>query len=319
MNIIGQNSAIRYLSEGHRQNRLSPSLLFIGPEGTGKKLTAVAFIKSLFCRTANSSAHGPSFSACENCDTCHRVENHTHPDLLFVNREFQALTQKEKSGTPTAIKIESIRQLDKFLRLKPLETKKRVVIVDEADKCTLEAANALLKILEEPPLEALIILLATQAKALPSTVRSRCAILPFRSIPTRLLATSLSDQFGLSEGAAQDIAVEAQGSFSKALQIKDEEKNEDNIFSLELDEYLDWLSQPHWRKEPRKRAEKLIHHFIIQAEEKLHKGDLRQSTSLKILTRAQRQIDRHITPRLILENLYFQLEPYLSEKTLTPS
>jgi ATP-dependent Clp protease ATP-binding subunit ClpX len=120
--VLGHADILKYLTEGIRRQRLSPSLLFVGPEGVGKKRVAHELTALLKCDPVS--------------------------DFLLVDRPLQASLLKEKPESQTAIKIESVRHLDKFLRLRPADGSYRVAVIDEADRLTEEAANALLKILE---------------------------------------------------------------------------------------------------------------------------------------------------------------------------
>ena len=220
MEILGQTNALHYLAEGMKARRLSPSLLFVGPDGVGKRRCAFELAKCFACLESTDNA---PFSRCDRCSACLRVDQNNHSDVLVINRSLQATLLKEKPETQTAIKIDSIRHLDKFLSLKPMEGQRRVVIVDEAQRMTDEAANSLLKLLEEPPNSAQIVLLALNEHTLPSTILSRCAIVRFRPIPIAILSNWLEKQHAVSEQKAQEISERAGGSFAKALLFKDDE------------------------------------------------------------------------------------------------
>lgn len=305
MEILGQTNALHYLMGGMKVGRLSPSLLFVGPEGVGKRRCAFELAKCFACTESTDNA---PFSRCDHCQACSRVDQNNHSDVLVIDRMLQATLLKEKPETQTAIKIESIRHLDKFLSLKPIEARRRVVLVDEAQRMTDEAANAFLKLLEEPTNNAQLVLLALNEHTLPSTILSRCAIVRFRPVPAKEIATWLEKQHAVSEQKAIEIAERAGGSFAKALLLKDDESTSLELSDYSLDEFFTLLSEPHWRKEGRKNAEVAITHLIEASQKKLRGGDFNQAKRLEAMLDARRQLDRHVPAKLVLETLFVKLE-----------
>jgi DNA polymerase-3 subunit delta' len=143
-----------------RQQRLPPAYLFVGPAGIGKRSTAFALAKALNCTAQNGDA-------CEQCTICLRIERHLHPDIHLVEPQGQV------------IKIDQVRQLREVLALQAYEGRVKVAILDDAGKLTVEAGNALLKILEEPPVQTLFVLICQHLGSLPATVISRAQVLRF--------------------------------------------------------------------------------------------------------------------------------------------
>ena len=162
MDILGQPQALHYLSEGIKRGRISPSLLFVGPEGVGKRRCAIEVAKCFGCENIPKEGTLPR---CGKCPRCVRIADNNHADTLLIDRALQATLLREKPETQTAVKIDSVRHAEKFLSLKPLESRRRIVLIDEAHKLTTDAANALLKLLEEPPNKAQIILIAVDEHA----------------------------------------------------------------------------------------------------------------------------------------------------------
>ena len=150
----------RALLSGVRSHRLPPAYLFIGPAGVGKHTTAVALAKALNCVTSNGDA-------CDHCSTCLRIDRQVHPDIHLLEPQGQA------------IKIDQIRQLQGVLTLQAYEARVKVAILDDAGQLTIEAANSLLKILEEPPSQTLFVLVSQQLGNLPATLISRAQVLRF--------------------------------------------------------------------------------------------------------------------------------------------
>ena len=157
-NIYGHGSRLSALLQAQQDKHLPHALLFSGPSGIGKKKTALALAQVLLCEKEKT--------ACGRCPSCIGVEQETSQDMLFIQPE------------GLYIKLESIRQISRFLSLQSFAPA-RVIIIDSAHQMNLQSANSLLKILEEPPTDVYFILISSHLSALPVTVRSRVQILRF--------------------------------------------------------------------------------------------------------------------------------------------
>lgn len=305
MNVIGHERSLHYLREGLKTERLSPSLMFVGPDGVGKRLTALELAKCFTCRAPEK---GDDLPRCGACESCRRVEEGNHLDVFVLDRRSQAAIVNEKPETQNAVKIEAVRHLDKFLRLRPSESRRRIAIVDDAQKMTNESANALLKVLEEPPFQAQIVLCAVDEHSLPSTIRSRCAVLYFRPVAEGPLSEWLEKKFALTAERAAEIADRSGGSFSKALELKEEEAPEPlDLSTYDIGEFFELLLKTNFRKEGRRQAEAAATKLIEDAERKLRDGDLSQRARLEAMLEARRRMDRNVSPRLALEALFLKL------------
>src|SRR5262245_54240505 len=163
---------VELLSRSVARGTLPPSLIFSGPHGAGKRLTALAVAQALNClhprsADARDATRGP-VDACGTCAACVRITRGVHPDVLVV-----------EPGDSGAIKIDQIRDIVDRAAFRPFEGRRRVVIVDDADALVPAAQNALLKTLEEPPSSSVFILLTSRPDVLLPTVRSRCIRLMF--------------------------------------------------------------------------------------------------------------------------------------------
>ncbi|OEU52110.1 MAG: DNA polymerase III subunit delta' [Desulfuromonadales bacterium C00003096] len=194
--IIGHDRQKDLLRRALSSGRLPHAYLFEGPAGIGKRLMALALARAIFCQQGNG---------CGDCAACRKVDHHNHPDLHFV----------EADGN--SIKIEQIRTMQKELSYRPLEAPKKICVIDNAEKLNLAAGNALLKTLEEPTANTLIILLTDRPDALLITVRSRCQRLPFARIERKLLMDVLCEQLAIDDTEAHILTSLANGSFKKAL------------------------------------------------------------------------------------------------------
>jgi DNA polymerase-3 subunit delta' len=165
---IGNRKVIDRLRTKLREQRFPHGLIFSGPPGVGKHTCALMVAKALNCLTA------PAGEFCDECAACRKIESGNHPDVITVSVEDEA----------TQIKIAQIRQILGILDLQPLEGRNKVFIIDPADLMNAEAANALLKGLEEPPENTFFILITINVHELLRTVRSRCQIYNFTPLTT---------------------------------------------------------------------------------------------------------------------------------------
>lgn len=163
--IIGQTKAIRLLTRALNSNRLAHGYLLVGPDGVGKRTTARALAAYLFCQEAQA---GPP---CGRCKGCIKFASGNHPDFLTIHPK------------GAGIKIQQIRELKKSLYFPPFEAKMRVIIIEDTQTLGREAGNSLLKLLEEPPPDNLLLLEAADSEPLLDTIVSRCQVIPFQALP----------------------------------------------------------------------------------------------------------------------------------------
>jgi DNA polymerase-3 subunit delta' len=207
--VVGHVRLIDLLARSVAGGTLPPSLLFAGPAGIGKRLTALAVAQALNCTnpTKGSGLRAQnSVDACGVCAACSRIARGVHPDVLFVS-----------PGDSGAIKIDQVRDIVDRSQYRPFEGRRRVVIVDGADALVVPAQNALLKTLEEPTPSSVFILVTARPDMLLSTVLSRCPQLRFRPLSAADIATALMAR-GHNETEARAVAATADGSLGQALQ-----------------------------------------------------------------------------------------------------
>ena len=204
--LAGQERAVSTLRRAIAEDRLHHAFLFHGPEGIGKKTAARLFAQVLQC----ASAAGP----CGVCSACRRIAASTHPDVLEVGLEVS-----ESTGRPRQeIVIEQVRGLGRFLAFRPLEGRRRIAIVDPADRMNPAAANAFLKTLEEPPGASVIVLIAINAATLLETIRSRCRPVRFVPLPAERVEELLR-RAGAEEKDARLAAALTGGAPGKAMRL----------------------------------------------------------------------------------------------------
>ena len=209
--ILGNEKIKNILQEAIQQEHTSHSYLFIGIEGIGKQMIAKEFAKILLCFEKGN---------CNNsCKSCVEFISDNHPDFLLIEPE------------GNAIKIEQIRQLQKRIQEKPIISKKKVYIINDADKMTKEAQNCLLKTLEEPPEYAVIILVGSNENLFLPTIKSRCMILHFEKISNEEMKRYLKDNLGISQ-INEEMLDMFQGSIGKAINLKDKQEDYESIYAF---------------------------------------------------------------------------------------
>lgn len=223
--IIGQEAAVALLKNAFKNKRLSHAYLFIGPEGIGKKKTAINFAKLLLCESPSMN------EPCDRCAACLKVAALNHPDVQWV------------APDGPYIKIDSIREACRRLNLKGFESSKKILIVSEAQSLNEESSNALLKTLEEPSDDTVIILLADTLKSILPTIRSRCQRIVFSALPQEMIEDILKRSLKVGEAEALYLGRMSAGRLGVALQYRESglfsRKNRILDFVLRRDARLD--------------------------------------------------------------------------------
>jgi len=194
-NLLGHERPLGLLRAMLSQNRLPHALLIAGPEGVGKRTLALALAQAVNC------LHPQEVEPCGVCSACGKIERGVHPDV----------TEMTPEGRLRVIKIDTIRELRSQAAFRPYEGKNKVYIILEAERMTAEAANALLKTLEEPPPASLIILTTPDESSLLPTIVSRCLRLNLAPLPRPTVEAWLTGERGLSPDQARLLAALSDG------------------------------------------------------------------------------------------------------------
>lgn len=200
--VVGHRNVIQYLQNAVAENRVSQAYIVNGERGTGKKMLAKLFAMALLCEE-----HGAE--PCNKCHSCVQAESNNHPDIIWVTHE-----------KPGSIGVDDVRtQINNTVAIKPYQSPYKVYIIPEADIMTVQAQNALLKTIEEPPQYAVFILLTENADVLLPTINSRCVMLKLRYIKDALIKKYLMERMEVPDYKAEVCAAFAQGNLGKAIKL----------------------------------------------------------------------------------------------------
>lgn len=205
-NLIGNAATTDYLKKIIAEEKFPHAVIFSGAEGVGKRLAAEICAAALLCDNPNDG------KPCGHCEGCRLVAAKSHPDFYVV--------EAEATKTTRNIKIGQIREMQSETALRPINSARRVVIIDGAELMNNAAANCLLKTIEEPPSQTIFILLTASRSSLLMTIRSRCMTIQFDKLTAGEIRDELINR-GVEASEAERLSVIADGSFGRALKLKD--------------------------------------------------------------------------------------------------
>lgn len=222
--VVGLTQLTDNLQNAIKHNKISHAYLIQGEKLSGKRMIADIFARALQCEAGKASsehqetlfempseATGPR--PCNQCRSCKQAINGNHPDIIYVTHE-----------KPNVISVDNIRQqVNGDIDIKPYSGDYKIYIIDEAEKMNVQAQNALLKTLEEPPSYAVILLLATRAKAMLQTILSRCVVLNTKPVPDDLIKHYLMQKVEIPDYRASICASFARGNVGRAIELASNE------------------------------------------------------------------------------------------------
>lgn len=230
--ILGHENIIKQLKNAISGDKVSHAYILNGEDGSGKNMLAKAFAKALLCEKGLPES-------CGECHFCKQVESNNNPDLIYVTHE-----------KPASIGVEDVReQLVEDIQIKPYNGRYKVYIVDEAEKLTVQAQNAILKTIEEPPAYSVILFLTNNAEIFLPTIISRCIIFNLRPLRESEIMEYLIAKFRIPEYEAKVCASYAQGKLGRGIKLASSEefsrikeealKLVNNVYSYDIADLID--------------------------------------------------------------------------------
>ncbi len=317
--IIGHDWAVRLLQLGLARGQLAQAYLFLGPPRVGKTTLALALARALNC-----TGEAPP---CGNCRSCTLIAAGRHPDVRLI-----------EGSEARSIHIDQVREVQREVMLSPVEARWRVVIMAGFQGATPEAANSLLKTLEEPPTRVVFVLTATQPGRLLPTIVSRCQALWLRPPASRIIAQGLVEQAGVAPEVAARLSRLAAGRVGWAVEAAHDEallgEREERLGRMVQIMAADTLSRLRWAHELSGRPDELpalldlwsgwwrdlllwragcqelvanVDHETTLAEAGKDYTPAELVRGLRALDDARRRLESNANPRLTLEVLFLAL------------
>lgn len=321
--IIGQEQLKEHLQNAISMNKVSHAYIINGERSSGKEFIAKIFAMTLQCEKGEAEA-------CGECHSCKQAQSGNQPDIIYISHE-----------KPNTISVEDIRaQINNDIVIKPYSSPRKVYIINEGEKMTPQAQNALLKTLEEPPEYAVILILTTNVDALLPTVLSRCVVLNMKPVADKKVKRFLMEELKVPDYKADICVAFARGNIGKAKMLASSEEfdkvkeeaitlvkyiNDMEIseivkaikkiseYKFEITDYLDILSV--WYRDvllfkATKDANSLIFRDEIQYIRKVADRSTYEGieTIVKALQQAKRRLDANVNFDLTMELLLLTIQ-----------
>lgn len=214
--VIGHEGPVKILKNILKENRMGASFLFYGPSGVGKAFAARQFAKAMNCQSHDGES-------CDNCNSCKRIDKSEFPDLHWLDLA---------SGSEN-IKIEQIRSMRQDMNLRPFQAAHKIFIINDCHNMKQEAANCLLKVLEEPAQDAIVILITSKLNLLLPTIVSRCQKIKFSVLCRGQAQEILENSYKLNKDYSRYLAYYFDGRLGEAINLSKENllEQRDNILN----------------------------------------------------------------------------------------
>ena len=206
--VVGHKELLQYIENAVNHQAVSHAYILSGEKGSGKRMLANLFSMALQCQNRGEKAE-----PCGSCQSCIQAKHGNHPDIKVITHE-----------KPSSIGVDDIRdQVNADIVIKPYANPYKIYIIPDAELMTVQAQNALLKTMEEPPEYAVLMLLSSNAEALLPTIQSRCVKLKLRNLRNTLIHRYLVEQLDVEEEKADVCVAFAQGNMGKAIMLSESE------------------------------------------------------------------------------------------------
>lgn len=292
-NILGNEKNKEILVRIAEEESSVHGYLWVGKDGIGKKLFAIQFAKMLLCE---SNSKKP----CDKCKSCIEFNAESHPDFMMIEPD-----------DGKTIKIEQIRYMQEKIAEKPITASKKVYIINNSELMTREAANSLLKTLEEPPSYAIIILITSNESKLLATIKSRLMKIYFKPLEEDQILSYLKAN-NLDVDITKNMLKQCEGSIGKAIKVVEEREKyafiDDVIKSLNVDDITTI-----WRKSDvlynaKDNIVPLLEYMGIVLYEKLReKNEIKYANGIKIIEKAKQRILANANYDMSIDDLLLEL------------
>lgn len=288
--IIGNKRIQLELINSIENKNVSHSYMFVGIEGIGKQLIAKEFAKGLLCISETEIC-------CNKCKSCIEFNSSNNPDFLLI----------EPDGN--SIKIEQIRYLQRKIQEKPIISEKKVYIINDAEKMTVEAQNCLLKTLEEPPEYAIIILIVSNDNAILSTIKSRCMKIVFKAIEPELIKRFMEEHYEMTN-ISENLLEAFQGSVAKAIRLKEKQSEykeiENIILNLEKKDIIDILKLSDIIYKSKEEIMEILDYINVILL-KLAKENYKYSKCINIVEDTKVRLNQNANYDMSIDNMIFKM------------
>lgn len=292
-NLIGNEKVKELLTKSINSNTILHSYLFVGIEGIGKSLFAKEFAKAILCLEENKY--------CMKCTSCLEIENNNHPDFMQI----------EPDGN--SVKIEQIRFLQQKIAEKPIISKNKVYIINNADSMTKEAQNSLLKTLEEPPEYAVIILIASNESNLLNTIKSRCTKIAFQTIENEKIERYIKEN--VSENVTKSMIDMCGGSIGKALKLKEGqeiyEELEKLVQNLDTKDLIDIMNNTELFSKSKENIYEILDYLNIIL---YNTRSINKINCIKLVEEAKKRLQANSNFDMTIDNLLIKMWEEVNEK-----
>ncbi len=321
--IIGQEQIKEHLQNAISAKKISHAYIINGEKSSGKEFIAKVFAMALQCETGE-------VNPCQECHACKQALSDNQPDIIRVIHE-----------KPNTISVDDIRaQINNDVAIKPYSSPYKIYIINEAEKMTVQAQNAILKTLEEPPEYAVILLLTTNVNSLLPTILSRCVVLNMKPVADSLVRKYLMEQMQIPDYKAEVCVAFARGNIGKARLLASSEdfenvKNEAvsllkyiqdmelheiiaaikkiNDYKLEVNDYLDIIAI--WYRDVLLfKATNDVNHLVFREEIQTLRNIARRSSYegiesvIEALQKAKKRLDANVNFELTMELLMLEIK-----------
>ena len=308
--IIGQPLAVDLCRQWLKKKTTNP-LLFYGPEGVGKRTLGLETARTLNCAAVSST----TLEACGTCVSCRKISAGNHPDVRVIDMAWQAAERKEPIEKQNNLRMETVMAERHRLLQSPVEGRWKVSILDEAHRLTPDAANVLLKILEEPPAFTAIFLTTPFRDRLFATLLSRCQPVRLRSLSDEEMVQCLT-RLQVPAELQATLTEMALGSPGHALHLNREEQIEaireaENLWqklgTLTPARVLHETGGRKAMKPNRMDIERQIQSLLVPAARAMRAGDVKAKEPVRVIQNALTQLRQNVQPGLVYDNLLLRL------------